>query len=560
MGVDSFDKILVQQFKEANLDMLSFTPQMEAKIWEGIRQKKQKTRRVFASLSLACGFALIVLGSRSVWLGDTQLTSKEPIIKNETDFKALSPAAKKTVQSLYKFAPYLQNGKVTKVNDESEKSKYYIEIKDKEKEEGWSAEIRIDRASGALENLDVWGKGRSWETESTESMTVEKATAVLQEMLGEKSKEYKKIESSKGTASFNRYVNEIPLRGDYIGIEINERGELNGYWREGYLDFFVEKTAFPHPSEAVPLHEIENQLQKYIKLRYVEHFDPKNDRPILEYTPGILNAVNFDGKTGKPIYLTYYDYDPSISVQMNPPNKPVTVRNQQEAELLIKQEYGIKGTLKVYSADNDDDDHRKEENETVYQFGAKGQFRVITESSTGRVIGITKDAPNAKGKISKEQAQERAFRFLEKYLDPWDKEVQLTYSRVNDEDSKKNAGDYKFRFFKSHQGIPVLPTVDSYVSYLVEIDSATGEGISFSKGSIKEPYSNNQQVTLPDRNAIISPEVGAREWLRYHPLELGYEIKSGEKTPRLVYELAEDKLNKDVFIDATTGKVIFVDR
>ncbi|RAP29976.1 hypothetical protein C2W64_02531 [Brevibacillus laterosporus] len=166
---------------------------------------------------------------------------------------------------------------------------------------------------------------------------------------------------------------------------------------------------------------------------------------------------------------------------------------------------------------------------------------------------ITKITPNAKGKISKEQAQEKVFRFLEKYLDPWDKEVQLTYSN-NDENS------YRFRFFKSYQGIPVLPTVDSYVSYLVEIDSVTGEGIRFTKQSIKEPFLTNNQVKLPDRNAIMSPEVGAREWLRYHPLELGYEIKSGEKTPRLVYELAEDRLNKDVFIDATTGRAIFVDR
>nr|WP_187351604.1 YcdB/YcdC domain-containing protein [Brevibacillus laterosporus] len=96
---------------------------------------------------------------------------------------------------------------------------------------------------------------------------------------------------------------------------------------------------------------------------------------------------------------------------------------------------------------------------------------------------ITKITPNAKGKISREQAQEKAFRFLEKYLDPWDKEVQLTYSN-NDENS------YRFRFFKSYQGIPVLPTVDSYVSYLVEIDSVTGEGIRFTKQSIKEPFFN----------------------------------------------------------------------
>ncbi|MGG0757783.1 YcdB/YcdC domain-containing protein [Brevibacillus laterosporus] len=173
--------------------------------------------------------------------------------------------------------------------------------------------------------------------------------------------------------------------------------------------------------------------------------------------------------------------------------------------------------------------------------------------SSGRVLQITKDTPKAKGKISKENAKEKAIRFLAKYLDPWDKEVQLTYSN-EDEYS------YKFRFFKSYQGIPVLPTVDSYISYSVKIDSATGEGISFIKDSIEKPYVPSKQVKLPDRNAIMSTKVGASEWLRHNPVKLVYEFVGGGKDPRLVYQLVEKKVDKNVFIDATTGKAVFVDR
>ena len=34
MGVDSFDKKIVQEFRAANLEMLPFTPQIESKIWK----------------------------------------------------------------------------------------------------------------------------------------------------------------------------------------------------------------------------------------------------------------------------------------------------------------------------------------------------------------------------------------------------------------------------------------------------------------------------------------------------------------------------------------------
>ncbi|WP_181022760.1 YcdB/YcdC domain-containing protein [Brevibacillus laterosporus] len=550
MGVDSFDKKIVQEFRAANLDMLPFTPQMEAKIWEGIRQKKLKNRRVFTSLSLACGFALVVLGTRSVWIGETsQVTLHPVIIKHETELKGLSQEAKKTVQSLYKFAPYLQNGLVTKLSDNSDRYDIYMKEKKKEKGEGWSAEIRIDRTSGELEKLDVLGEERN---RATKSVLIQRGTAILQEMLGEKSNEYKQIGLDR-SISFQRFVNKIPVSGDYIGIDINEKGELDGYWRQGSLDYFVDKAAFPLPSKVIPSHELGDYLQKYIKLRYVEHFDPKNDRPILEYTPGILDMYNFDAITGKPIYHTYYDYDPPTLIQMNPPNTPVIARNQQEAELLIKREYEIKEPLKVYSNNWDDHKQRKEENEAVYQFGERGEYTVFTELSSGRVLQITKYTPKAKGKISKENAKEKAIRFLAKYLDPWDKEVQLTYSN-EDEYS------YKFRFFKSYQGIPVLPTVDSYISYSVKIDSATGEGISFIKDSIEKPYVPNKQVKLPDRNAIMSTKVGASEWLRHNPVKLVYEFVGGGKDPRLVYQLVEKRVDKNVFIDATTGKAVFVDR
>ncbi|MGG3872592.1 YcdB/YcdC domain-containing protein [Brevibacillus laterosporus] len=551
MDVDSFDKKLAQEFRTTNLDVLPFTPQLEAKIWEGIRKKKQKNRRLFASLSLACGFTLIVLGSRSVWLEDIQLSSKQPIIKLETELKGLSLEAQKTMQSLYKFAPYLKNGKVMEFKDARDNYIVTIEEKKTEKEEeGWSARIRLDRTNGKLEELDVLNAGRDKGNKAIDSQS---ATAILQEFLGEKRKEYKQTYLSKSSANFMRYVNGIPVNGDNVYISVNGKGELEGFGVRS--NEWIDQSAFPHPSQAIPIHELENQLQKYIKLRYVEHFDPKNDRPILEYTPGILNAYSFDAITGKTIYHTYYDYDQPTLIKMNPPNKPALARNQQEAELLIKQEYGIKGPLKVYSNNWDDHKQRKEENEAVYQFGEKGEYTVITELSSGRVLQISKVTLKEKWRISKEKAREKAIRFLEKYLDPWDKEVQLTYSNENEY-------THIFRFFKSHQGIPVLQTDSSYLSYSVQVDSATGEVILFIKDSFEKPFvsSSIKQVKLPDRNAIVSPKVGASEWLRYNPVELVYEYVDGGKKTRLVYRVKERKVDKNVFIDATTGKAVFVDR
>ncbi|WP_366919706.1 YcdB/YcdC domain-containing protein [Brevibacillus laterosporus] len=137
---------------------------------------------------------------------------------------------------------------------------------------------------------------------------------------------------------------------------------------------------------------------------------------------------------------------------------------------------------------------------------------------------IAKDTLKGKGEVSKEKAREKAIRFLEKYLDPWDKEVQLTYSNEN---------EYKhiFRFFKSHQGIPVLQTDSSYLSYSVHVDSATGEVILFIKDSIEKPFvsPSTKQVKLPDRNAVMSSKMGASQWLRYNPVELVYEYVDGGK-------------------------------
>ncbi|MCG7316381.1 hypothetical protein [Brevibacillus laterosporus] len=243
MGVDSFDKKIVQEFRAANLDMLPFTPQMKAKIWEGIRQKKLKNRRVFTSLSLACGFALVVLGTRAAWIGETsQVTLHPVIIKHETELKGLSPEAKKTVQSLYKFAPYLQNGLVTKLSDNSDRYDIYMKEKKKEKGEGWSAEIRIDRTSGELEKLDVLGEERN---RATKSVLIQRGTAILQEMLGEKSNEYKQIGLDR-SISFQRFVNKIPVSGDYIGIDINEN--IHPFLQIGKPPRSLPYVVYDHPN------------------------------------------------------------------------------------------------------------------------------------------------------------------------------------------------------------------------------------------------------------------------------------------------------------------------
>ncbi|GIO00587.1 hypothetical protein J5TS2_12550 [Brevibacillus halotolerans] len=58
----------------------------------------------------------------------------------------------------------------------------------------------------------------------------------------------------------------------------------------------------------------------------------------------------------------------------------------------------------------------------------------------------------------------------------------------------------------------------------------------------------------------MSPKVGASQWLRYNPVELVYEYVDGGKKTKLVYQVKERMVDKNVFIDATTGKAVFVDR
>lgn len=451
---------------------------------------------------------------------------------------------------------------------------------DKEKNsEGMSLDVGKMNKAGHQATLRIVGTGQAMEFYSIEDKekeaegekAKEQERQYLNKLLGADSENYRlKNESKPGL--YQRYHNGLPVLSDEIRISTDEAGNLLFFNKE---PFTFEASQYPDVSTAVSEEVAIKELSEHMKLRYVQMLDAsseekiKRGKPVLEYTPGVSFMLqgredgtdwNIDATTGKMAYgkgnngLAYDQLNTKKSHAISAPKDYVKVRSKEEAKALLQAEFGIQVDDSTYRESEVDREGRKQ-----YVWNDKNDKYIGVEviAETGSVVGLGTPRSDTKVTVKREQAEDAALAFLQKYVDPGVKEVQLAQVIEAGEANPVSSGEWGFEYFMSKDGIPVLDDVNPNSAYSVTVNPSTGKVTKFH--NFREVL---ELVELPASDNIVSKDKAVEEYLRVMPLKLVYLMKDVDQKrlaqPKLAYvPWSDEKLaNKRLTIDAVTGELI----
>ncbi|UED72967.1 YcdB/YcdC domain-containing protein [Brevibacillus sp. DP1.3A] len=435
-------------------------------------------------------------------------------------------------------------------------------------------------------SLAIYGNGQALESymllyrdkkeaasrkEAEGAKALEQERQFLNKLLGADSENYRLLDAN-NPGLYLRYYNGLPVLSDEISIVTTDSGHVQ-YFRKEPVSF--EPSRYPDVSTAVSEEVAIKELSEHMKLRYVQNprIRPESKQgekwqPILEYTPAVSfmqrgredgTEWHIDATSGKIVYgtgdngLAYDQLNTKKAHPIESPKEYVKVRSKDEAKALLQAEFGVQVEGLTYRESERERDGRKK-----YVWYDKNDKYIGVEviAETGSVVGLGTPRSNAAVTVKRQQAEEAAFAFLHKYVDPGVKEVQLAQVIQPGEASPVSSGEWEFRFFLSKDGIPVQDR-EQKAAYSVTVDPSTGKVTKFD--NYRETH---ELVELPASDKIISKDKAVEEYLRVMPLKLVYLMKDvdGQKLPqpKLAYvPWSEEKLaNKFMALDAVTGKII----
>ncbi|MFF0827070.1 YcdB/YcdC domain-containing protein [Brevibacillus sp. NPDC003359] len=440
--------------------------------------------------------------------------------------------------------------------------------------EGHQASLQIVGNGQALESYSIEEKDEkeepSWK-QAKGAKAVEQERQFLNKLLGADSENYRLEDESK-PGVYQRYHNGLPVLSDQIRMTTDESDLLRFFRKEP--DTF-DPSQYPDVSTAVSEEVAIQELSEHMKLRYVQNprIRPESKQgekwqPILEYTPAVSfmqrgredgTEWHIDATSGKIVYgtgdngLAYDQLNTKKAHPIESPKEYVKVRSKDEAKALLQAEFGVQVEGLTYRESVRERDGRKE-----YVWYDKNDKYIDVEviAETGSVVGLGTPRSDTAVTVKRQQAEEAAFAFLHKYVDPGVKEVQLAQVIQPGEANPVSTGEWEFRFFMSKDGIPVQDR-EQKAAYSVTVDPSTGKVTKFD--NYRETH---ELVELPASDKIISKDKAVEEYLRVMPLKLVYLMKDvdGQKLPqpKLAYvPWSEEKLaNKFMALDAVTGKII----
>lgn len=371
-----------------------------------------------------------------------------------------------------------------------------------------------------------------------------KARGYLQQKLGYGEKEVilnsLRSRPQDGTFVFNPAIDGIPFLDQTLHMSLNPNGDLLSITSFGQqLD--LNQLSFPSAAGIISSEKAEQMIAGRMRLVYQERLSAKKT-PLLLYKPlhsGDINAVegqflpsDASGVQGK-----------SDMIPVVPQGRKLYAASSEEAISLLRNEFG-------FSVAEDETEFVRVRDltreEKGYQLSLKeGTLTLRTLKETGQVTGFewaVKDASQKEKKpIEEKAALVEGLQFLQKYLDPGIKALQL-------KETEKTSSAIRFRFYKVHEGIPVIDHI-----YQVTVDTSLGRVVEMS-GSFASPV-----VALPDRNGIVSVERAAKEYNKKFPPQLAYIVREQPGTQKtavyLVYRTGNHP-GERLGINAKTGKAV----
>ncbi|HZG15009.1 MAG TPA: YcdB/YcdC domain-containing protein [Candidatus Bathyarchaeia archaeon] len=453
-----------------------------------------------------------------------------------------------------------------------------------------SANIELDAKTGRLLWLDIrhpdWASGDFPE----DQLARKQADAFIQKIFGPAPSKNLKQSASLGrgkatsgksngemewarkSVSYSPIIHGIPLQSGDVSVSVDAAGHVIRY--EGYSYVDEGSTDWPDPSSALSLEEARNIAWNNLEmelfydsetvLKYDQQGNAAEAKPMLIY---IANLDDLDAMTGKPLYKAKPIKREVIKVKGQGQRVP-TLSSKEEAEAWLKTKFGID----VADATFFPDDHSSlfGEDMKTYRWRHKAgkdtippfQSIVVHTNKNGQLMDFSLFLSSkrvASKQLTLEQAKQKAIDALEPHLDSSLSAIELI--TVPEEEipawvdksklKPEIVTDYDFRFTAKRNGIDVRDE-----SYRIGIDKITGAITNFGLHPIKSG------VSLPSPDNLVSAKQAKEAYKSAIDIELVYiwEDYEGQKAPepKLVYQRKSG--NHSSFVDATTGKLIMVER
>ncbi len=558
MDVDKVLEAYARAARREAKQAVSFTPDVEQAIRERLEGRRRNKHRLLAGAAVVCGLA-------AVFIWQKPLGGLDPAVNPDSRYVAwpeyplqngkLSPQADQTLKKLVAAIPALKQASVSMPSETGDEFELAFRIGERV-----MAEASIHRNTGTLrmfQRLDLQGGDQAVDAKTQWKA----AEAFVQALLGNDSERYRVVKTS--PVVFQAYVNDLPVLGAQITVSVNMQGEIVGCWNIG--ESLPETTRFPKPEGAYPPEAVEHAIAAAMKLKYVEHAETTGTianssvgkEPLLVYSPSLVPAstVTMDAVTGEVRSSFAADYREPVVLSVRSPASPLVVKSKQEAAAWFEREMGVRveGTP-VYEEERT----RGIRREKTYLLGRDHAYQLITDAQTGYVTGAVLDGTSGTGDGAKNDdvardAQQEAVRFLEQFLEPSVTEVQLVFLRKLHEVPNR----IEFGYVRSHDGVPVLRSPSSYITYRVVVDTATGRPVQFYRLEEIEADSG-RRLSFPDKAKAIPPEEAARLYVQARPIELAYSLEQGQDDqvrPVLVYTF-DTRSAVPVMINALTGETV----
>ncbi|MGG4449046.1 YcdB/YcdC domain-containing protein [Brevibacillus porteri] len=502
------------------------------------------TKKLASTLLMAS-----LLATTPLWLQHPTMIVQAATIQGQG--VKLSPAAEKTLQTLYAIQPELKSMD-KKIN--GPKNGVYELRYDKGIAPGKMelyAMVGLDATTGALHSYENEQEMQKQNNQPSEAVAKQKSAAFLQKLLGDDFKKYKATQTTKGewdAVTYTRHEHGVPVFTDRYVVGVNSSSVMYVNTFEG-APLRAASSLFAKPGKVLSKEEVTGKVAALMELTYSAH-KKETRKPTLKYSlesTGYLDAVTGEEiESASSLKSRYSDV-----IGVKPGGKKFTVSNADEATKVLTEEFQMKMDGITLETDTHTPAEMKGEGETIYKSkGRDGSITVYTHNNevTGfQVRGkvemthtIQHGNNPANAQLSYEQAKEKAVQFLQPYLDASVKELKIDQTKI----MMPSATAYSFSFYALHDGVVVTDQ-----QYLVNVDGQTGEIVNFMD------YFTKPAAPFPDKKTAISKEAAAKQFLKDRPAVLGYmfpvQNEKVQAKPSLVYSI--DTVSY-FLLDAVTGK------
>lgn len=447
------------------------------------------------------------------------------------------------------------------------------------------AELTIDAKTKALLQYDYYNNEWDSDTPPSEKEAKKAADQFLETIYGDLAKNYKLTEVEKSDdedededgeaiVKYDLYVNDILVKNFDIRITVDGEGHILELYNRA-IDS-VELDKFPDPKKAVSVSKAKSYFSKLLRMSLAyESFEGKNDENEVQvklvYEPNFYGAIDaFTGKVSRDAYSN--TYMKPIKYQIKGKGNKLVVTSREEAENLMKDEFGFFVDGYVFKEEKKDDEKRFPNRRYLWEIDEDGEkyqsIALRVNRETGEFVDFEyyqlfdyiENPP-----VSLEQAKQIAVETIEKYV-PQSKKVILLnsffspYTPLNEypewvddpEQYEKRYHDfnnYSFRFSDQHLGV-----ITNTSGYYVKVSPETGKVVEFGY------YADADFSNYPDKAKVITSSKATKAYLKEFPFKLTYvwptyyDQKRSE--PVLLYILEDEEYG---VIDAVTGEFIEYD-